>query len=79
MAPSLSTPFLAAVVTIPNPKGLVLAYARLGNKDQALDWLERAYTERSEAVLYLKVDPRYDSLRADLHFKKLLQQMRLAD
>lgn len=62
-----------------NPKEFVLAHVRLGNKEQALEWLERGYAERSESVLYTKVDPRYKSLRSDPRFKKLLQQMRLVD
>ena len=62
-----------------NPKEFVLAYTRLRDKEQALAWLERGYTERSEALLYLKVDPRYDWLRSDPRFRKLLQQLRLAD
>ncbi len=62
-----------------NPKEFVLAYARLGNKEQALEWLERGHDEKSEAVLYMKVDPRFDGLRSDPRFIKLLQQMRLAD
>ncbi|MGH9842384.1 MAG: winged helix-turn-helix domain-containing protein [Blastocatellia bacterium] len=63
--------------TYVNPKEFVLAYLRLGDKERALDWLEKAYAEHSEAVLYSKVDPRYDSLRAAPRFKDLLQRMRL--
>ncbi len=62
-----------------SPKEYVLAYAQSGNKEQALEWLERGHDEKSEAVLYMKVDPRFDSLRSDPRFIKLLRQMRLAD
>lgn len=60
-----------------NPKEFVLAYARLENKEQTLEWLERGYAERSEAVLYLKVDPRYDRLRSDPRFVEMMRRMRL--
>jgi len=61
-----------------NPKYLALAWARLGDKDRALEWLKRGYAERSEAMLYLKVDPRYDSLRDDQRFVDLLRRMRFS-
>jgi hypothetical protein len=37
----------------------------------ALDWLERAYEERSEAVLYLAVEPLIDALRAEPRFRDI--------
>ncbi len=61
-----------------NPKELALAWARVGDKDRAMEWLERGYAERSEAMLYLKVDPRYDGLRNDPRFVALLRRPRLA-
>jgi serine/threonine protein kinase/Flp pilus assembly protein TadD len=61
-----------------NPKYLALAWARLGDKDRALEWLKRGYAERSEAMIYLKVDPRYDSLRDDPRFVDLLRRMRFS-
>jgi len=55
-------------------------YAGLGQKEQALEWLEKAYDERSDLLVYLKVDPIFDSrLRSEPRFGKLLQRMGLAD
>src|SRR5206468_7572537 len=52
----------------------------LGQKEQALEWLEKAYDERSDLLVYLKVDPIFDSrLRSEPRFGKLLQRMGLAD
>jgi hypothetical protein len=59
----------------PSPKSLAIAWARLGEKDRALEWLWREYAERSEALLYMKVDPRYDCLRDDQRFVDLPRQM----
>jgi TolB-like protein/DNA-binding winged helix-turn-helix (wHTH) protein/Flp pilus assembly protein TadD len=50
-------------------------YAALGEHEQAFAWLERAYTERSEYMVWLKTDPRLNSLRADPRFADLLQRV----
>jgi serine/threonine-protein kinase len=52
-------------------------HAGLGNPDEACDWLERAFAERSSWLVFLRVDPWWDSLRASRRFKQLLQQMHL--
>jgi TolB-like protein/DNA-binding winged helix-turn-helix (wHTH) protein len=46
----------------------------LGDKNQALTWLDRAYQERSEHVLYLGIEPLVDPLRSEPRFRKLLQK-----
>ena len=57
---------------------LVWAYIGLGNKDQAVAWLEKACTQRSNAMVTLKVDPTFDPLRSDPRFQDLLRRVRLA-
>ena len=52
-------------------------YAGLGDKDKALEWLEKALDERSDLLVYLQVDPRFDSLHADPRFIKLAQTVGL--
>ncbi|HST09044.1 MAG TPA: winged helix-turn-helix domain-containing protein [Terriglobales bacterium] len=54
-----------------------LIYLSLGDKDRALEWLERAYRERSSLLIYLKVDPRFDALRSDHRFRDLVQRVGL--
>jgi hypothetical protein len=56
-----------------------LIYIGLGQKEQALKWLEKAYDEHSNLLIYLKVDPVFVSLRTEPRFDKLLQRMGLAD
>jgi len=51
----------------------------LGQKDQAFEWLENAYEDRSEALRYLKVDPRLDSLRSDSRFADLVRRVGLTE
>jgi TolB-like protein/DNA-binding winged helix-turn-helix (wHTH) protein/Tfp pilus assembly protein PilF len=52
-----------------------LIHIGLGNKDQAIAWLEEAYQERSDFLLVLKVDPLFDSLSSDPHFLDLLDRV----
>ena len=59
------------------PYDLAVVYAGLGNKDEALRWLQQAYQERSGELLYIKVDPRLVSLRTDRKFLALTREMGL--
>ena len=59
------------------PVDIALIYVGLGEKSQAFEWLEKAYTERDENLLYLKVDPVWDSLRPDPRFSDLLRRVGL--
>lgn len=53
--------------------------AALGEKDEALKWLETAYRERCEWIVLLKVDPRFDSLRDDARFRDLMRRMNFSE
>jgi serine/threonine-protein kinase len=59
----------------PYPYGIGALYALLGEKDQAFEWLERAYKERADGLIHLKVEPVFDSLRSDPRFADLLRRM----
>jgi hypothetical protein len=51
----------------------------LGNKDKALEWLEKAYEDRSVGSSFanIRVNPEYDPLRSDPRFQDLLRRMNL--
>src|SRR6267378_354237 len=51
----------------------------VGNVDQAFEWLERAYTQRSASLCQIKLAPRLRNLRGDPRWQLLLKKMRLAD
>jgi TolB-like protein/DNA-binding winged helix-turn-helix (wHTH) protein/Tfp pilus assembly protein PilF len=57
---------------------LALAYAGMNNKDEAFAWLQKAYSEHSNALTTLMVDPVYDPLRSDPRFQELLRRVGLA-
>jgi serine/threonine-protein kinase len=61
-----------------SPYHLALIYAGLGEKDQAIEFLNKAYDERAERLVWLKTDPRFDLLRTDARFIDLLQRIGLA-
>jgi tetratricopeptide (TPR) repeat protein len=52
-----------------------LVHAGLGEKTEALDWLERAYQERSTILAYLQIDPRLTPLRSDPRFLDLARRI----
>jgi hypothetical protein len=50
-------------------------YTYAGEKDRALDWLEIAYKERIQNLVYLNVYPKWDPLRDDPRFQALVAGM----
>jgi len=57
------------------PYNIAMIYAALGEKDHALDWLEKGYEARDVHMIFLKVDPKWDSFRTDSRFQNLLERM----
>ncbi len=53
----------------------VFAYIGTGRIDQAVALLQKAYSEHSNIVTSLKVDPRYDPLRDNPRFQELLRSL----
>ena len=57
------------------PTSVAAFAARAGDKEQAFEWLEKAYEERDEGLTRLKLDPRYKSLREDPRYAELLRRI----
>ena len=57
---------------------IALVHVGLGDRDRAFEWLERANRERSAWLAWIKVEPRFDSLRSDPRFPLLLRRLKLA-
>lgn len=60
-----------------SPFYVALVYAGMGENDKAIDWLEKAYSDRSNAIVFSKVDPQLDPLRSHPRFQSLLQRLAL--
>jgi TolB-like protein/DNA-binding winged helix-turn-helix (wHTH) protein/tetratricopeptide (TPR) repeat protein len=60
-----------------SPYAYALVYIGLADKEKAMEWLQRAVTERSQWVTTLKVDPIFGELRGDPRFDSLLRQIGL--
>lgn len=56
--------------------GRAVIYTGLGDKDKAMEWLEKAYNQRC-FLTWLKVDPIFDPLRDDDRFQSLLEKLGL--
>jgi len=58
--------------------GIALRYLDAGDKDRAIDWLEKAYENRNPNMPYIG-KPLYDPLRSDPRFQALLRRMNLPE
>ena len=59
------------------PQRLLIAYSGTGQKERVIELLQKAYSEHSNAVVQIKVDPMYDPIRSDPRFSDLLRRVRL--
>jgi serine/threonine-protein kinase len=60
-----------------SPMALAWAYPGMGNKDDAIDWLEKAYEAREGSIIFLHVPEFYDVLSSESRYHALLAQMGL--
>ncbi len=58
-----------------NPSEIALMYVGLGEKDQAMKWLEKAYAEHFNPSILLR--PAFDPLRSDPRFQNLVRRIGL--
>ncbi|MBA3355164.1 MAG: tetratricopeptide repeat protein [Pyrinomonadaceae bacterium] len=57
------------------PYHIAFLYNGLNEREKTLAWLERGYEERDPKMLFLKVEPKWNNLRADPHFQDLLRRV----
>ncbi len=60
------------------PYFISVLYTAVGDKERALQWLDKAYKERDLYLAWMKVDPALDELRSDSRFQELSNRMRLS-
>jgi tetratricopeptide (TPR) repeat protein len=61
-----------------SPYAIAKLYSRLGMKDEAFQWMEKAYQERNPDLVNLQVITELDNIRSDPRFTDLLRRMGLA-
>lgn len=54
---------------------MAIAHLGLGEKERAMEWLLKAYEERSGWLAYLRVEPRLDALRPEPEFVELMKRV----
>jgi tetratricopeptide (TPR) repeat protein len=59
--------------------GVATVYTGLGEKDKAFEWLNKAYDERSNWLVWLKADPRWAPLKDDKRYTELVNKIGLPE
>jgi DNA-binding winged helix-turn-helix (wHTH) protein/Tfp pilus assembly protein PilF len=55
-----------------SPHSIATVYVGLDQTDNAIEWLSRAADERSNWMIFLNVDPVFDSIRDEPRFKRIV-------
>jgi hypothetical protein len=56
---------------------LALVYAKLGRKDEALHFVEKAYEQQAPSLVWIQNEPAYDFLHADDRYRSIIRRMGL--
>jgi len=60
-----------------SPYYIAIIYLKLGQKDKAFEWLEKAYEARDDMIIHLRADPDFDPISSDPRYQALLKKMNL--
>jgi len=58
-----------------SPYYIAIVYVALGKNELAMDWLEKALADRSNGLVFLKVEPELDPLRSNPRFIALQRHL----
>jgi len=58
-----------------SPVNIALVHTALGNKDRALFWLAKGVEGRDPQMIWLRIEPQFESIHADPRFQALFQRM----
>ena len=59
------------------PYNIAVAYNAVGETQKALDYLEKGFSDRDVRMVFLKVEPQWDSLRSEPRFVDLIKRMKI--
>ncbi|RMI15609.1 MAG: hypothetical protein D6681_04010 [Calditrichaeota bacterium] len=62
-----------------SPYYLGMIHSALGEMDRAFAYLEKAYQERTNWLVFIRVDPLFDPLRDDPRYRRLLEKIGFVD
>ncbi len=57
------------------PTSIAMVYAALGDQEETIRWLQRAYTERDGMLVYSQKEPVYQKYRSDSRFEDIMQKI----
>ncbi|HSZ00153.1 MAG TPA: protein kinase [Terriglobales bacterium] len=60
-----------------SPFYIAEVYSTLGEQNQAFEWLEKAYQQRDDELVWILIDPSLDNIRSDPRYADLLRRMGL--
>jgi serine/threonine-protein kinase len=58
--------------------GIAAVHASLGDTDETFEWLERAIAEHASGMILLRVHPRFDAIRNDPRYWRIVERVGLA-
>jgi eukaryotic-like serine/threonine-protein kinase len=58
------------------PTNIAKLYAYAGEKEKALEYLEKAFEDKDSGLVHLQVDPDWNTLRSDPRYKALVVKMK---
>ena len=58
-----------------SPVYIAIIYIGLGQREQAVAWLEKAHADRSDWMVLLRTEPVFDQVRSESHFQELLHEV----
>ncbi len=62
---------------LPFASQIAAIHTALGEKEPALEWLQRSFLAHEGALTWIKIDPRFDPLRGEARFKEIVRRMGL--
>jgi TolB-like protein/DNA-binding winged helix-turn-helix (wHTH) protein/Tfp pilus assembly protein PilF len=62
-----------------SPYYFAVVHVGLGENEKAMEWLEKAFTDRSNGLVFMKVEPELDNLRSSPRFLALQQRVKLPE
>jgi TolB-like protein/DNA-binding winged helix-turn-helix (wHTH) protein/tetratricopeptide (TPR) repeat protein len=55
---------------------MALAFVGVNDRDQAFSWLSKAVSDHAGRLMFLNVEPRFDSVRSDPRYAELVRRLR---